>query len=255
MTAVSGSRNSSSRRRAAVWRPAFRLIRALLRHHKRLFFTAVAGAAVFAACTVLSADDRRTHHRRPDHAPLRRGFGRASARWSPCSARSSWSASCALPVWSCGARGPGAPAGASPSRSPREVVDHLVDAAHAVAPPPEHRRPHHPRRRRHRSGDRRARSRCRSPPAWWCWSCCRRSGCWSPTWCSAWPPCAVFPVLIALNLGLPAPRRPLLQHRPGRARQAQRGGARELRRRGTWSRRSAPSDARPSGWPSSPSPA
>ena len=34
---------------------AFRLLRALLRHHKRLFFTAVTGAAVFAACTVASA--------------------------------------------------------------------------------------------------------------------------------------------------------------------------------------------------------
>ena len=36
-------------------REALRLVRALVRHHKRLFFTAVAGAAVFAACTVLSA--------------------------------------------------------------------------------------------------------------------------------------------------------------------------------------------------------
>lgn len=36
-------------------RQAVRLLRALLRHHKRLFFTAVAGAAVFATCTVLSA--------------------------------------------------------------------------------------------------------------------------------------------------------------------------------------------------------
>ncbi|MBI4885183.1 MAG: ABC transporter ATP-binding protein [Actinobacteria bacterium] len=36
-------------------REAFVLVRALVRHHKRLFFTAVAGAAVFAACTVLSA--------------------------------------------------------------------------------------------------------------------------------------------------------------------------------------------------------
>ncbi len=34
---------------------AFRLLRALLRHHKRLFFTAVGGAAVFATCTVLSS--------------------------------------------------------------------------------------------------------------------------------------------------------------------------------------------------------
>lgn len=36
-------------------RDAFRLVRALVRHHKRTFFTAVGGAAVFAACTVLSA--------------------------------------------------------------------------------------------------------------------------------------------------------------------------------------------------------
>ena len=36
-------------------RVAFRLVRALVKHHKRLFFTAVCGAAVFAACTVLSA--------------------------------------------------------------------------------------------------------------------------------------------------------------------------------------------------------
>lgn len=43
-------------RRPGIWRPAFRLIRALLRHHKRLFFTAVAGASVFAACTVFSAE-------------------------------------------------------------------------------------------------------------------------------------------------------------------------------------------------------
>lgn len=34
---------------------AFRLIRALLKHHKKLFFIAVAGAAVFATCTVLSS--------------------------------------------------------------------------------------------------------------------------------------------------------------------------------------------------------
>lgn len=34
---------------------AFQLVRVLVRHHKRLFFTAVAGAAVFAACTVGSA--------------------------------------------------------------------------------------------------------------------------------------------------------------------------------------------------------
>jgi len=34
---------------------AFRLIRGLLRHHKRLFFTAVACAAVYASCTVLSS--------------------------------------------------------------------------------------------------------------------------------------------------------------------------------------------------------
>jgi ABC-type multidrug transport system fused ATPase/permease subunit len=32
-----------------------RLLRALLRNHRRLFFTAVAGAAVFASCTVLSS--------------------------------------------------------------------------------------------------------------------------------------------------------------------------------------------------------
>ena len=36
-------------------RQAFWLVRALVKHHKRLFFTAVGGAAVFAACTVLSA--------------------------------------------------------------------------------------------------------------------------------------------------------------------------------------------------------
>lgn len=36
-------------------RQAFQLIRALVRYHKRTFFIAVAGAAVFAACTVLSA--------------------------------------------------------------------------------------------------------------------------------------------------------------------------------------------------------
>ena len=36
-------------------RVTFRLVRALIRHHKRTFFTAVAGASVFAACTVLSA--------------------------------------------------------------------------------------------------------------------------------------------------------------------------------------------------------
>ena len=34
---------------------AFWLVRALVKYHKRLFFTAVGGAAVFAACTVLSA--------------------------------------------------------------------------------------------------------------------------------------------------------------------------------------------------------
>ena len=34
---------------------AFRLIRGLLRHHKRLFFTAVGCATVYAACTVFSS--------------------------------------------------------------------------------------------------------------------------------------------------------------------------------------------------------
>ena len=34
---------------------AYRLVRMLLRHHKRTFFTAVGGAAVFASCTVASA--------------------------------------------------------------------------------------------------------------------------------------------------------------------------------------------------------
>ena len=42
---------------------------------------------------------------------------------------------------------------------------------------------------------------------------------------------AVFPLLIVLNVDVPAARRPLLQHRAGRARQAQRRRARELRRR------------------------
>lgn len=36
-------------------RQAFQLIRALVRYHKKTFFTAVGGAAVFAGCTVLSA--------------------------------------------------------------------------------------------------------------------------------------------------------------------------------------------------------
>ena len=39
-----------------VWRQAFRLVRVLLRGHKGLFATAVAGATVFALCTVLSAE-------------------------------------------------------------------------------------------------------------------------------------------------------------------------------------------------------
>jgi ABC-type multidrug transport system fused ATPase/permease subunit len=39
-----------------VLRQAFRLVRALLRGHKGLFATAVAGAVVFALCTVLSAE-------------------------------------------------------------------------------------------------------------------------------------------------------------------------------------------------------
>ena len=47
---------ASGHEHPGIWRPAFQLIRALLRHHKRLFFTAVAGAAVFAACTVASAE-------------------------------------------------------------------------------------------------------------------------------------------------------------------------------------------------------
>jgi ATP-binding cassette, subfamily B, bacterial len=54
MTDVSGE--SERPVNVGIWRPAFRLIRALLRHHKRLFFTSVAGASVFAACTVLSAE-------------------------------------------------------------------------------------------------------------------------------------------------------------------------------------------------------
>ncbi|MCU1361954.1 MAG: putative transporter permease/ATP-binding protein [Ilumatobacteraceae bacterium] len=58
MMAVSGVSEQSQEQsqRVGIWRPAFRLIRALVRHHKRLFFIAVAGASVFAACTVLSAE-------------------------------------------------------------------------------------------------------------------------------------------------------------------------------------------------------
>ncbi len=39
-----------------TFRAAWRLLRLLLKGHRRLFFTAVAGASVFAACTVLSAE-------------------------------------------------------------------------------------------------------------------------------------------------------------------------------------------------------
>jgi ATP-binding cassette subfamily B protein len=42
--------------RTGTFRAAWRLLRLLLKGHKRLFFTAVAGASVFAACTVLSAE-------------------------------------------------------------------------------------------------------------------------------------------------------------------------------------------------------
>jgi ATP-binding cassette, subfamily B, bacterial len=42
--------------RDGTFRAAWHLLRLLLKGHKRLFFTAVAGAAVFAACTVLSAE-------------------------------------------------------------------------------------------------------------------------------------------------------------------------------------------------------
>ncbi|MCX6522068.1 MAG: ABC transporter ATP-binding protein [Actinobacteria bacterium] len=42
--------------RTGTFRAAWRLLRVLLKGHKRLFFTAVAGASVFAACTVLSAE-------------------------------------------------------------------------------------------------------------------------------------------------------------------------------------------------------
>jgi ATP-binding cassette subfamily B protein len=54
MTPVSGV--SEQPEQVGIWRPAFRLIRALVRNHKRLFFIAVGGASVFAACTVLSAE-------------------------------------------------------------------------------------------------------------------------------------------------------------------------------------------------------
>lgn len=39
-----------------MWRQAYRLLRALLRGHKRPFVVAVTGATVFATCTVLSAE-------------------------------------------------------------------------------------------------------------------------------------------------------------------------------------------------------
>lgn len=68
MARLIGSRSSHSAGRTEVMgegtnipndrgrlRQAFQLVRALVRSHKRTFFTAVAGASVFAACTVLSA--------------------------------------------------------------------------------------------------------------------------------------------------------------------------------------------------------
>jgi len=53
MIAVSAA--VTHREGSGVWRQAARLLRALLRGHWGLFLTAVAGAAVFAGCTVLSA--------------------------------------------------------------------------------------------------------------------------------------------------------------------------------------------------------
>ncbi len=52
MSAVSSSTSGTSPGRLVQ---AARLLRVLLRHHWRLFLTAVAGAAVFAACTVFSS--------------------------------------------------------------------------------------------------------------------------------------------------------------------------------------------------------
>lgn len=55
-TAVSAPVSASARlQQGGRFIQAVRLLRALLRHHKRLFFTAVGGAAVFATCTVLSS--------------------------------------------------------------------------------------------------------------------------------------------------------------------------------------------------------
>jgi ABC-type multidrug transport system fused ATPase/permease subunit len=50
------ARPTSGGRRQGTFRAAWWLLRQLLRGHRRLFATAVAGAAVFAACTVLSAE-------------------------------------------------------------------------------------------------------------------------------------------------------------------------------------------------------
>ncbi|MCU1503073.1 MAG: putative transporter permease/ATP-binding protein [Ilumatobacteraceae bacterium] len=54
-TAVVGERGTIIPDAGGSLTKAFRLLRALLRRHKRLFFTAVGGAAVYAACTVFSS--------------------------------------------------------------------------------------------------------------------------------------------------------------------------------------------------------
>lgn len=54
--APEGSSTVVEVRRQGTFRAAWALLRQLLRGHRRLFATAVAGAAVFAACTVLSAE-------------------------------------------------------------------------------------------------------------------------------------------------------------------------------------------------------
>ena len=115
---------------------AFRLVRALLRHHKRTFFIAVGGAAVFAACTVASAavvrliiDDLITPR-------FTEGSVSVSTVVWPCSGlliaarRGARGA-----AWSCAARGPAAPRGGSPSGSRADVIDRLAEQ-----PVPWHRR-------------------------------------------------------------------------------------------------------------------
>ena len=146
---------------------AFRLIRGLLRHHKRLFFTAVGGAAVFAVVHRGLVGRRAARSSTSVIVPrFEEGTVGAGASSRDPRAADRSSAWCVPSVSSVRRTCAGRTAWRVTESLTAEVIDRVVAQPVPWHRRQTHRRPHHARRRRRRGRHRSARTRCRSRRAW-----------------------------------------------------------------------------------------